>query len=246
MAEMAILYDATRCTACRACQVACKQWNELPAVLTQDFGGPGYQNPADLSVDTYVVMAFLTAKGGRDRDEFGNWNFLRRSCMHCTEAPCKIACDMLHDPAKPERFAAIQKSPEGFIWVDTNRCFPQPEKEGGCGGACIQACPFNIPRVGKIDTDGDGAAERLSMRKCKGCVDRLAAGGQPACVKTCGPEALAFGERAAMIKTARARAKDAAVKAKYPKVNIYGAEKPEGGSHVIYVLAQPPSFYGLP
>jgi formate dehydrogenase iron-sulfur subunit len=242
---MAILYDTTLCTACRACQVACKQWNELRAVTTKGFGGPSYQNPPDLSVDTYLVMDFLT-RNGRDLDEFGNWNFLRRSCMHCTEAPCKIACDMLQDPARPERFAAIQKSPEGFICVDTARCFPQPEKEGGCGGACTQACPFGIPRIGKIDTDGDGEPERLVMRKCRGCVDRLPAGLAPACVKTCGPEALAYGERAAIVATAKARAKDAAVKAKYPKVNIYGVDRPEGGSHVIYVLAQPPAFYELP
>jgi len=245
MAEMAILYDTTKCTACRACQVACKQWNELPAVLTNKYGGAGYQNPADLSASTWILIAFPTA-AGKDRDAQGNWNFFRRSCMHCLDAPCKETCDSLLTDKHPEKFAAIKRSPEGFVWVDYGRCFPQPEKDGGCGGACVAACPFGVPRVGKVDTDGDGTADLLVMRKCRGCMDRLASGLVPACVKTCGPEALSYGEREKMLALAAARAKDRRVRAKYPKVNVYGALAPQSGTHVIYVLAQPPAFYRLP
>jgi formate dehydrogenase iron-sulfur subunit len=245
MAEMAILYDTTKCSACRACQVACKQWNELPAVKTSKYGQHGYQNPPDLSVNTFVVIDFK-ALGGNDRDAEGNWNFFRHSCMHCQNAACKEMCDSLYDKAHPKKFKAIQRSPQGFIWVDMSRCFGQAEKAGGCGGACAKACPFAVPRVGKADISGGGTSSKTVMRKCRACIDRVEKGLVPSCVKTCGPEALSFGERGAMVAAAKARAADPAVKVKYRAANVYGAEAPEGGLHVIYVLSQPPQFYGLP
>lgn len=245
MAEMAILYDATRCTACRACQVACKQWNGLPGVRNKKpnknkFSGPGYQNPDNISVNTWLLMKFLTS-AGKDLDAYGNWNFLRFACMHCTYAPCKLVCD--------DFYQAIQKSPEGFIWVDTTKCKAAECATRTTNGKtlCVNACPYGVPRIGKVDVDGNPATPKVKvMAKCRGCYDRLPYGLEPACVKTCGPEALVYGERSAMISAAVARAADPAVVAKYPLVNVYGVTGSWGGSHVIYVLSQPPRFYGLP
>jgi formate dehydrogenase iron-sulfur subunit len=257
MAEKAIYYDTTKCTACRACMVACKQWNSLPGVrnkkkphkpnMMQRFTGPGYQNPNDFSVDTWLMMEFHTYQPdphlpGNDRDAEGNWNFLRFACMHCTNAPCKAICDSLP-------YQAIQRSDEGFIWVDPAKCQAAACKLltiDGKHSMCQRGCPFGVPRIGKVDTDGDGVKDKVVMRKCRACVDRLSYGLEPACVKTCGPEALQFGDRSSIVSAAVARASDPAVLAKYPHANVYGLDGPYGGSHVIYVLSQPSAFYGLP
>jgi formate dehydrogenase iron-sulfur subunit len=247
MTEMAIYYDTTKCTACRACMAACKQWNSLPGVRNpkkadkKRFTGPGYQNPDNLSINTWLMMEFHTLLGN-DRDAEGNWNFLRFACMHCTNAPCKAICDSLP-------YQAIERSPEGFIYVDPVKCQATACKAltvRGVKSMCQEGCPFGVPRIGKADTDGDGVKDKVIMRKCKGCFDRLPYGLEPACVKTCGPEALQYGDRSAMVSAALARAADADVLAKYPHANVYGLDGPWGGSHVIYVLSQPYSFYGLP
>jgi formate dehydrogenase iron-sulfur subunit len=246
MAEKAILVDTTKCMGCRGCQVACKQWNELPAEATTFFGGPGYQNPADVSVNTFTVVEFHAAPGGKDLDAEGNWNFLKFQCMHCKVPLCKMACDGLYNPATPNKFAAIKVSPEGFVYVDLSRCKAKLAPKG-CAGAygprCVAACPYGVPKVGQVDM---GGYFKKVMRKCRGCFDREEYGLEPACVKSCPTDALQYGERSAIIATAVARAADAAVLAKYPNANVYGATGLYGGGHVIYVLAQPPGFYGLP
>lgn len=241
----AILVDTTKCTGCRGCQVACKQWNGLPAEATTFFGGPGYQNPADVSVNTFTVVEFHAA-GGKDLDAEGNWNFLKFQCMHCVHPVCKMVCEDLYDPAKPNKFAAIKLSPEGFVYVDITRCKARKVSKGGCidayGPKCAAACPYGVPQVGMVKIDG---LRKRVMRKCSGCFDR-APSLEPACVKSCPTDALQYGDRDAIIAAAMARAADSAVLAKYPDANVYGAVGLLGGGHVIYVLAKPAEFYGLP
>ncbi len=130
MADKAILYDATRCTACRGCQIACKQWNEndefIPtvenAVPSKNWGS--YENPPDLSPTTWIKMEFREVEpNGKIR-----WLFTRRSCMHCTEAGCVQVCpngSLYHDES-------------GFVAYNKDSCT-------GCG-YCIDACPFSVPR----------------------------------------------------------------------------------------------------
>jgi formate dehydrogenase iron-sulfur subunit len=237
---MAILVDTTKCVGCRGCQVACKQWNDLPAQTTVFFGGPGYQNPADVSVNTYTVLEFHR-NGANDRSPDGTWNFLKFQCMHCTNAPCKQICDSL--PNK-----AIQRSPEGFVYVDTSKCNAKQCDPYYKKGLCVAGCPFGVAKTGKVDTNGDGILDKKVMRKCRGCFDRVGDPYylEPACVKSCITDGLQFGERSAMIAVAHARVADPDVVTKYPNVNVYGEDGPYGGSHVIYVLAQPPAFYSLP
>ncbi|HEY40327.1 MAG TPA: 4Fe-4S dicluster domain-containing protein [Dehalococcoidia bacterium] len=120
MAE-AILYDSTKCTACRACQVACKQWNELEAEETTNRGT--YENPPELSASTWNKIKFteLELNG-----EF-KWIFTRLACMHCEEASCQNVCPT----------GAISKTDEGFVLIDQKWCI-------GCG-YCVQACPYEVP-----------------------------------------------------------------------------------------------------
>jgi len=75
--DKAILYDSTKCTACRGCQVACKSWNEHKAEETENCGS--YENPPELSPETWVKMRFIeTERNGKLA-----WLFARRACMHC-------------------------------------------------------------------------------------------------------------------------------------------------------------------
>lgn len=118
----AILYDSTKCIACRACQVACKRWNDLEAVetsLSQD-----WTNPPDLAPQTYNYIRFVAKGTGKD---FG-WHYATSRCMHCLQPACASVC-----PVK-----AITKCQEGPVVVDQSKCI-------GCK-YCVAACPFGIMR----------------------------------------------------------------------------------------------------
>ena len=87
MAGKSVLIDVSKCIGCRGCQVACKQWNELPAEKTKNHGS--YQNPPDLSGMTYTIVRFKElSQGGEVK-----WNFFKDQCRHCVDPPCKMAAD---------------------------------------------------------------------------------------------------------------------------------------------------------
>ena len=218
MAEKAILYDATKCTACRGCQVACKQWNDLPGELTTNRGT--YENPPDLSENTWLKMRF-TEIG--DTPENFRWLFARRACMHCTDAACVEVC-----PTK-----ALYHHELGFVAYKRELC-------SGCG-YCVEACPFDVPRSGG---GGGGAVHGVrTMSKCIFCEDRITNGEEPACVKTCPTGALTYGDRSDLLVEGQARV--ASLKSTYPNAYLYG-EKELNGLHVLYVLDDMPDVYGLP
>ena len=176
MADKAILYDATKGTACRGCQVACKQWNDLEGVKTTNRGT--YENPPDLSWDTWIKMEFREVGNNGDL----RWLFTRRSCMHCTEAACVEVC-----PTK-----ALYHHELGFVAYDKDKC-------SGCG-YCVEACPFDVPR------SGSGAITGIrTMNKCTLCQDRVTNDLTPACVKTCPTGALQYGDREALLLEGKAR-----------------------------------------
>ena len=206
MAEMALYIDPSKCMACRGCQVACKQWNELPAERTTFFGGPGYQNPRDLSPRTWTLVKFFKEVEVKGKLE---WRFRKTQCMHCKDAGCVAAC-----PVSPK--AATRDEKWGFVYIDHSRCI-------GCG-ACTMGCPYGVPHV-----DEDAA----KSKKCHMCMDRVVNGLVPACAKTCPTGAVDYGTRKDMLAKADKRAKE--LKGEGKKPFVYG-KKEMKGLHSIYVL----------
>jgi len=117
MSKKAILFDPTRCIGCRACQVACKEWNDLEGETTTNRGS--YENPPDLSPKTWVKLEWREV----ERDGKVEWLYTFRACLHCTDAACEQVC-----PTE-----AISHTEEGFVIIDRQLCI-------GCG-ACVEECP---------------------------------------------------------------------------------------------------------
>ena len=227
MAEKAILYDTTLCTACRGCQVACKQWNENDELIPTEENGVdshnwgSYENPPDLSPTTWLKMTFTeVAPGGKVR-----WLFNRRACMHCTDAGCVKVCPS----------GALFHHELGFVSYNKDICT-------GCG-YCIEACPFNVPRSTRNVLSGVAKMDKCTFCTTPG-LDRIAEGWEPACVKTCPPGALKYGDRNQLVAEGRKRV--ASLKAKgWENAYLYG-DNELGGLHVMYVLDDYPQVYGLP
>jgi len=158
------LVDTTLCTACRGCQVACKQWHDLPAEETVNRGS--YQNPADLSFDTYKLV--------RMREEVVDgklrWLFFPDQCRHCMEPPCQ-------DTAGDESAIFTNTSTGAVMYTANTRNLD--------AGEIRQSCPYDIPRQAKDGT----------IAKCDMCNDRVENGLEPACVKVCPTGAMNFGDR---------------------------------------------------
>jgi formate dehydrogenase iron-sulfur subunit len=116
-----MLIDVSKCMGCRGCQVACKQWNQLPAEKTRFTGT--YQNPPDLSAKTWTLINFIEPEDGNVR-----WLFRKRQCLHCEQASCVDVCPT----------GAAKKRDDGIVYIDQDMC-------AGCK-YCAETCPFNTPK----------------------------------------------------------------------------------------------------
>ena len=172
----AILIDTSKCTACRGCQVACKQWNDLPGEQTRNWGS--YQNPKHLSAETWKLVTFQEI----EKSDGLAWLFLPMQCLHCTEASCVSVC--------PTGAAHHQGD---VVLIDEQLCI-------GCG-YCVEACPFGVPH----SMPGPNGSHKGTARKCTFCIDRISNGLLPACAKTCPAGAYQVGDRDDMIASGTAR-----------------------------------------
>jgi formate dehydrogenase iron-sulfur subunit len=217
--DKAILYDANTCIACRACQLACKQWNDTPPARQEDWGD--YPAPADISVSTWLKV-FVNETQSYSRDTF---TFTRRACMHCSDAACVTVCPT----------GALSYHPDGLVAYDKGLC-------SGCG-YCADFCPFGVPHSNRNIITGIAKMDKCTLCTSPGR-DRLAEGYEPACVKACPTDALVFGQRDDMVSLGTQRVN--ALKSRgYDNAYLYG-ENELGGLHVLYVLEDTPDKYGLP
>ncbi len=197
--QKARLVDISKCMGCRGCQVACKQWNELQAEKTKFFAAKGgYQNPAALSTDTWILVKFYE----KQTEDGLTWRFRAHTCMHCTEAACIEIC-----PTEPKAMSRDQTT--GFVYVNEERCI-------GCG-VCAEACPFGVPHVD---------ANRGVSTKCSGCMARIENGMIPACAQACPGEAITFGDLSALL--AKANERISYLKTKGYTPHLYGESESGG------------------
>jgi formate dehydrogenase iron-sulfur subunit len=210
MTRKMVFVDTSKCTGCKACTVACKEWNELPAEKTHLV--TSYQSQKGFTTKTWTYLTFI------ETYENKSVNFLMRKaqCFHCGDPACLKACSS----------KAITQTESGYVVIDHDKCI-------GCG-YCAENCPFGVPKVDQV---------LQKSYKCTGCIDRVENNLKPACVQTCQPGALEFGEYNVILTQAKKRL--AEVQKTHPKSQLYG-EKEMGGTTYLYLLLDRPEVYGLP
>jgi formate dehydrogenase iron-sulfur subunit len=234
--RMGFFTDTTVCIGCKACEVACKQWNDLPADSSVPGRRGSYDHTGQLGAATWRHVRFVesVAEGEHDVDLVGwaesygvakldKWVFMSDVCKHCTHAGCLDACPT----------GALIRTEFETVIVQADVC-------NGCG-YCVPACPFGV-----IDRDQiDGRAA-----KCTLCYDRLQDGLEPACAKACPTDSIQFGPYDELVEVARGRVAELHSRG-LSDAYLYGADDPPedriaGGLGAFFLLTQPPERFGLP
>jgi formate dehydrogenase iron-sulfur subunit len=233
--RMGFFTDTSVCIGCKACEVACKEWNHVPEDGL-NFTGMSYDNSEGLGADTWRHVAFIEQKlissaggGSGNGDGSGDgaggtagvrWLMSSDVCKHCTHAACLDVCPT----------GSLFRTEFGTVVVQEDIC-------NGCG-YCIPACPYGV-----IDQrHGDGRAW-----KCTLCYDRLSVGAEPACAKACPTDSIQFGPLDELRGRARKRLAQLH-EAGVTDARLYG-ENPNdgvGGDGAFFLLLDEPEVYGLP
>ena len=218
--------DTTLCIGCKACEVACKEWNNLPA---DDLGltGHSYDNTGD-AVGRYLAPREVhrdRACATTAQTPFqSGWLMMSDVCKHCHNAPCLEACPT----------GALFRTEFDTVVVQQDIC-------NGCG-YCVPACPFGVVDISLLD----GKAH-----KCTLCYDRLKGGLEPACAKACPTDSIQFGELGELQERAR-RASKRSARRGVTDAYLYGAPASAGATggldhlNAFFLLTAQPETYNLP
>jgi formate dehydrogenase iron-sulfur subunit len=221
MAEpMGFFTDTTVCIGCKACEVACKEWNQLPASAGghHELSGNSYDNTRQLDGTHWRHVEFVE-QFSEDRSE-GRWLLMSDVCKHCVQAGCLEVCPT----------GAIIRTEFDTVVIQSDVC-------NGCRD-CIGACPFGV--IGINPAAG-------TAQKCTLCYDRLQAGLEPACSKACPTDSIQFGTIEDLRERARARVQTLHERGE-KRAYLYGADPdgPLGGLNAFFLLIDEPGVYGLP
>jgi formate dehydrogenase iron-sulfur subunit len=220
--RMGFFTDTSVCIGCKACEVACKEWNGVP-----DDGfnllGMSYDNTGGLGANSWRHVAFIeqpmASAPAPARPEF-RWLMASDVCKHCTHAACLDVCPT----------GALFRTEFDTVVVQEDIC-------NGCG-YCIPACPYGVIDQRK----GDGRAWKCTM-----CYDRIGDGLMPACATACPTESIQYGPLDELQERATVRL-DALRAAGEPSAQLYGADPDNGvgGTGAFFLLLDEPEVYGLP
>ena len=238
--------DTSVCIGCKACEVACKEWNDVPATL-MELTGNSYDNTGALGADSWRHVAFIEQKlpvgveGGapddlvaeaarqnlveegldphRDDDGF-RWLMSSDVCKHCTEAGCLDACPT----------GSIFRTEFGTVVVQEDIC-------NGCG-YCVVSCPFGV--LDQREDDG-------RVWKCTLCYDRLQGDMEPACAQACPTDSIQFGELDVLRERAAERVELLHERGR-SEARLYGEDPDDGvgGFGAFFLLLDEPETYRLP
>ncbi len=227
---MGFFTDTSVCIGCKACEVACKEWNDVPEdglLLT----GMSYDNTGSLSASTWRHVAFIEQIGrpgdgqvpGAEPGPGGDgsrWLMASDVCKHCTEAACLDVCPT----------GSLMRTEFGTVVVQQDIC-------NGCG-YCVTACPFGV--IDRREEDGRAF-------KCTLCYDRIGAGLEPACAKACPTDSIQFGPVDELRERAAHRVADLR-EAGVAGARLYGDDPGDGvgGAGAFFLLLDEPEVYGLP
>lgn len=227
--EVGFFTDPSVCIGCKACEVACKEWNEVP-----DDGftwsGNSYDNTGHLGATTWRHVLFVEqdlAKGnqttGTDADDPLRWIFVSDVCKHCEEAGCLEACPT----------GSIVRTEVGSVLVQNDVC-------NGCG-YCVVSCPFGV-----INRRPEPLPDAGGAFKCTFCYDRQKSGLTPACAKVCPTESIVFGRLDDLRARGAKRVEELQTKG-YSDAQLYDPRDTSvGGIHAFFLLFGEPETYGLP
>jgi formate dehydrogenase iron-sulfur subunit len=226
--RMGFFTDTSICIGCKACEVACKEWNEVPEDGL-NWSGHSHDNSGGLGADTWRHVAFIEQRvpiglheTNFQREDGSDFRWLMDSdvCKHCTHAACLDVCPT----------GAIFRTEFGTVVVQADIC-------NGCG-YCVPACPYGV--LDKREDDG-------RIFKCTLCYDRLQVGEEPACAKACPTDSIQFGELDELRVRADARVEQLQ-QAGVGEARLYGRDPDDGvgGDGAFFLLLDEPEVYGLP
>ena len=218
----AFLTDSTLCIGCKACEVACKEWNGVSADGF-DWSGFSYDNTGAVGHSTWRHVKFVEgdpqAGFGGNSGEAISWEFSSDVCKHCEVAGCLEACPT----------GAITRMEFGAVYV-------QPDVCNGCS-YCVVACPFGV--VQKNREDGRAF-------KCTFCSDRQRVGLEPACAKACPTQSIKFGEINQLRSEAQERLQELKARG-IEDATVYDPQDTSvGGIHAFFLVRGDPRTYNLP